>query len=56
MQDTVKKAEKKITHAELLSKLHGSHTEYLTGVLPVNQDISLDEYRMERRKKYDCAN
>ena len=51
----VRKTVKKISRAELLSKLSGSHTEALTGIIQVDHDISLEEYRMERLKKYDCA-
>jgi hypothetical protein len=49
----IKKAVKKITRAALIAKLRGSHTESLTGAIHTNQNISLDEYQMERRQKYD---
>ena len=57
MKDTpaaVKKPDVKISRAELLSKLSGSHTEAITGIIEVDHDISLEEIRMERLKKYYC--
>ena len=56
----IKPAEKetkpKITRSELRAMLKGSHTEAITGIIKTTEDISLDEYRAERRAKYECTN
>ena len=43
----------KLTRNKLRSQLQGSHTESLSGILPVSIDITLEELRGERRMKYE---
>jgi len=57
---TIKPAEKqsnqKITRSELRAMLKGSHTESLTGIIQTSEDVTLEEYQVERRAKYECTN
>ena len=53
----IKKTTKpELTRVQLLSKLKGSHTEALTGILKASSEMTLDDYRAERRAKYERAN
>jgi len=55
---TIKPAEKqvkpKLNRNKLRAYLHGSHTEYLSGVLSSQADVTLEKIRLERRMKYEC--
>ena len=44
-----------LTRSELRSRLRGSHTESLSGIIKANSDIMLKDLRAERRVKYECA-
>ena len=44
-----------LTRSALLEKLQGSHTEALSGAIQVSEDKTLEEYRAERRSKYECV-
>jgi len=42
-----------LTRNELRKRLHGSHTESLSGVLQASTNLRLKEFRAERRLKYE---
>ena len=46
----------KLSRSELRALLSGSHTEALSGAIKTNTNMTLEEYRAERRRKYECAN
>ena len=45
----------KLTRNMLRAQLQGSHTESLSGILPADMDMTLEELRKERRTKYERA-
>jgi len=44
-----------LTRNELRARLAGSHTESLSGVIQIDEDVMLQEFRAERRNKYECV-
>jgi len=42
-----------ITRSQLEALLSGSNTEALTGALPAEFDVEIDQIRIERRAKYE---
>ena len=44
-----------LTRSGLRARLQGSHTESLSGALPSQADTTLEEFRAERRLKYERA-
>jgi len=52
--DAEEKSKPILTRDELRNQLRGSHTEFLSGVLLPQPDMTLEELRAERRAKYEC--
>jgi len=44
-----------IKRSQLEALLSGSNTEALTGSLPANFDVEVDQIRIERRAKYESS-
>lgn len=51
-----KQVKPRLTRSALLAKLQGSHTEALSGIIQASDNKTLEEYRSERRAKYERAN
>jgi len=51
-----KQPQSRLTRRALRAKLQGSHTEALSGSIKANENKTLDEYRAERRAKYERVN
>ena len=55
---TIKPADNQVklelSRNKLRAYLHGSHTESLSSVLPLQSDVTLEKTRLERRMKYEC--
>ena len=51
-----KQSKTRLTRNALREKLQGSHTEALSGAIQVSEDKTLEEYRTERRFKYERVN
>lgn len=45
----------KFNRKQLDSLITGSNTQALSGVLPANADIGVENLREERRRTYECA-
>ena len=56
MKPAEKQSKPKISRSALRAMLKGSHTEALTGIIRVSEDISLEDYQAERRSKYERTN
>ena len=53
---TEKQSKPTMTRSQLKAKLKGSHTEVLSGALHNNSNMTLEDYRAERREKYERVN